>query len=66
MRAAAYRPDQVLSQRRFCLRGAGGTIRDANLQNVRRRPQGAPMKKLLVLLILVAIGVAVARKVREA
>jgi hypothetical protein len=32
-----------------------------------RRPQGAcSMKKLLVLLILVAIGVAVARKVREA
>ena len=29
-------------------------------------PKGGAMKKLLVLLILVAIGVAVAKKVREA
>jgi hypothetical protein len=29
-------------------------------------PRGSSMKKLLILLILVAIGVAVAKKVREA
>jgi hypothetical protein len=28
--------------------------------------RGAPMKKLLVLLVLVVVGVAVARKLREA
>jgi hypothetical protein len=28
--------------------------------------QGAPMKKILVLLILIAVGVAVAKKVRDA
>jgi hypothetical protein len=28
--------------------------------------EGVPMKKILILLVLVAIGVAVAKKVREA
>jgi hypothetical protein len=31
-----------------------------------RSDPGGPMKKLLVLLVLVVIGVAVARKMREA
>jgi hypothetical protein len=39
----------------------GGYDHDAG-----HRSRGVLMKKLLVLLILVAIGVAVARKVREA
>jgi hypothetical protein len=30
------------------------------------RTAGAPMKKIIVLLILVAIGIAVAKKVRDA
>jgi len=33
---------------------------------VRRRPKGFVMKKILILLVLVAIGVAVAKKVRDA
>jgi hypothetical protein len=38
----------------------------APIRRSARRPAGEPMKKLLVLLILVAIGVAVAKKVRDA
>jgi len=30
------------------------------------RPLGEPMKKLLIILILAAIGIAVAKKVRDA
>jgi hypothetical protein len=37
----------------------------ANLR-ARCADQGEPMKKLLIILILAAIGIAVAKKVREA
>jgi hypothetical protein len=38
----------------------------APIRRSARQRVGEPMKKLLVLLILVAIGVAVAKKVRDA
>jgi hypothetical protein len=39
---------------------------DARNSRVRRADEGEPMKKLLIILILAAIGIAVAKKVRDA
>lgn len=39
---------------------------DARSLRTRVVDQGEPMKKLLIILILAAIGIAVAKKVREA
>jgi hypothetical protein len=44
----------------------GRAAYDARNLRARSADQGEPMKKLLIILILAAIGIAVAKKVREA